>query len=84
VNAVALARSRDFKRDLIREKPLTTEEKIVGRYRPGGGFRVKLASKGAARRTILEQTGQLKGPLEGGVDALVRAIRGDLGEDEDA
>jgi phage terminase small subunit len=52
---------------------------------PNGHVKFKLASKSAARRTILEQTGKLKSPLEGGMAALARAIRGDRGlqEDED-
>jgi hypothetical protein len=37
-----------------------------------------------ARRTMLEQTGKLKAPLEGGISALARALRADLGLDENA
>ncbi len=51
--------------------------------KPDGSIRVKLTSKGAARRTLLEQTGKLKSPLEGGISALAKALRGDLGLDED-
>lgn len=47
-----------------------------------GAVKVKLASKTMARRTILEQTGKLKSPLEGGISALARALRGDLGLDD--
>jgi hypothetical protein len=47
-----------------------------------GGIKVKFASKTMARRTILELTGKLKSPLEGGMSALARALRGDLGLDE--
>jgi hypothetical protein len=35
-----------------------------------GSFKVNLASKTMARRTILEQTGKLKSPLESGMSAL--------------
>jgi phage terminase small subunit len=49
-----------------------------------GSVRVKLTSKGAARRTLLEQTGKLKSPLEGGISALAKALRGDLGMEEGA
>lgn len=48
-----------------------------------GRFKVKFVSKGAARRTILEQTGKLKQSLDGGLSALARAIREDLGEADD-
>lgn len=51
--------------------------------RPNGSMKIRLASKTAARRTILEHTGKLKSPLEGSMSALARAIRGDLGLDED-
>ena len=44
-----------------------------------GGIKVKLASKTAARRTILEHTGKLKAPLEAGLSRLERALRADLG-----
>jgi hypothetical protein len=47
-----------------------------------GSFKVKLASKTMARRTILEQTGTLRSPVEGGMSALGRALRGDLGLDD--
>jgi len=50
--------------------------------KPDGGEKVKLDSKTAARRTILDQTGKLKSPLEGGISALARALRGDLGLDD--
>jgi phage terminase small subunit len=43
-----------------------------------GSFKVKLASKSAARRVILEQTGKLKNPLEDGITALAEALRADL------
>lgn len=48
----------------------------------GGGFKIKLVSKGAARRTILEMTGKLKNPLAGGLSDLARAIREDIAEAE--
>lgn len=51
--------------------------------KPDGGMKVRLANKTAARRTILEHTGKLKAPLEGGISALARALRADLGLDED-
>lgn len=50
--------------------------------KPDGSTKVKLASKSAARRTILEQTGKLKSPIEGGMSALAQALRGDLGLDD--
>lgn len=50
--------------------------------RADGSTKVKLASKSEARRTILEQTGKLKSPLEGSISALAKALRGDLGLDD--
>jgi hypothetical protein len=50
--------------------------------KPDGAMKVKLASKSAARRTILEQIGKLKSPLEGGISVLAKARRGDLGLDD--
>jgi hypothetical protein len=47
-----------------------------------GSMKVRLASKTMARRTILEHTGKLKSPIEGGISALARALRGDLGLDD--
>lgn len=55
----------------------------VFELKPDGGIKVKLASKSAARRTILEQTGKLKSPVEGGISALARALRADLGMDDE-
>ena len=46
--------------------------------RADGSVRVKLVSKLAARRIILEATGTLKDSAREGVSALARAIRGDL------
>jgi hypothetical protein len=43
------------------------------------GMRVRLVSKLAARRTILELTGKLKSPLADDISVLARALRGDLG-----
>ena len=40
--------------------------------------KVKLASKLAARRIILEQTGKLKRAADGGLDALAEAMRANL------
>jgi hypothetical protein len=42
------------------------------------GMRVRLVSKLAARRTILELTGKLKSPLADDISVLARALRGDL------
>jgi hypothetical protein len=50
--------------------------------REDGGIRVKFASKLAARRLILEQTGLLKDHLEESMSAFARALRQDLGQDE--
>jgi phage terminase small subunit len=47
--------------------------------RADGSVRVKLVSKLAARRLILEATGTLQDSTRDGVSALARAIRGDLG-----
>jgi phage terminase small subunit len=47
-----------------------------------GGFKIKLVSKGNARRAILEMTGKLKNPLAGGLSDLARAIREDIAEAE--
>jgi ubiquinone/menaquinone biosynthesis C-methylase UbiE len=44
-----------------------------------GGIKVKLAGKTMARRTILEHTGKLKSPLDGGQKAT-RAIGLDLSD----
>ncbi len=50
---------------------------------PDGTTRVKLASKTAARRTLLEQSGKLRSPLEAGLSALERALRKDLGDESE-
>lgn len=42
-----------------------------------GTYKVKLTSKGHARRTILEVTGKIKSPLAESVDALAAAILAD-------
>lgn len=51
--------------------------------RPDGTTSVKLASKTAARRTLLEQSGQLRTPLDAAMTALERALRQDLGDTDD-
>jgi hypothetical protein len=45
-------------------------------YREDGTFKVKLVAKGAARRTVLEVTGKVKG-IGDSIDALAEAIRAD-------
>lgn len=84
----------DARADLTQLYDLTTEELLPMKEWPesvrnsietfertgDGGVKIKLVSKGQARRTILEQTGMLKQPLDGGLSALARAIREDLGE----
>jgi phage terminase small subunit len=48
-----------------------------------GTIAVKLASKAAARRIVLEQTGKLRSKLEDTMSALAKALRRDLGKDEE-
>lgn len=47
--------------------------------KPDGGYRIRLVSKLAARRLILEAAGQLRDPLRSQMSALAKAIRQDLG-----
>jgi phage terminase small subunit len=46
--------------------------------------RVRMVSKLAARRIVLEQTGKLRSKLEDTMSALAKALRRDLGKDEEA
>lgn len=48
-----------------------------------GSISVKLTSKAAARRIILEQTGKLRSKLEDTMSAIAKALRKDLGKDEE-
>lgn len=48
-----------------------------------GSISVKVASKATARRIILEQTGKLRSKLEDSMSAIAKALRRDLGKDED-
>lgn len=45
--------------------------------------RVRMVPKLAARRIILEQTGKLRSKLEDSMSALAKALRKDLGKDEE-
>jgi phage terminase small subunit len=58
--------------------PETIASSVEAYERTKDGFRVRLVSKLAARRTILELTGKLKSPLSEELSVLARALRGDL------
>lgn len=51
--------------------------------KPDGAIKVKVCSKLAARRIVLEQTGKLRSKLEDTMSAIAKALRKDLGKDED-